>query len=153
MSCSSATTCSVPFSSPPETTRRPGRIRMSPSLQAILTKVIGVACAIMMVTSLSVIAVQRAEHRPGTQVATKGANSGDNGYTAGDAGGGPGGGTDASGNGATAAGPGGSTSAGGTGATAGRTGPGATGGGTAGSGPAAQTQAGGQCKDYNPDQG
>jgi ABC-type branched-subunit amino acid transport system substrate-binding protein len=127
---------------------------MNPTMQAILTKAIGVACAIMMVTSLSVIAVQRAEHRPGTQVAAKGSNSGGDGYTPGDANGPSGNGSDTSGGSANAAAAGGSTSAGGGAAAAGHTGPGATsGGGTAASGAAAQTQTGGQCQDYNPDQG
>ena len=127
---------------------------MNPKMQAIMTKVIGVACAVMLVTSLSVIAVQRAEHRPGTQVAAKGGGNGDNSSNGGT-------GTDASANGtadasgtgsAAAASGGGGTSGGGTTATGGRTGTGSTGGSTA-SGPAAQTQASGQCKDYNPDQG
>jgi|SRR5947209_4864521 len=125
---------------------------MNPKMQAILSKVIGVACAVMMVTSLSVIAVQRANHRPGTQVAAKGGNSGGDGTTAGDASTASGGGTDTSGG--SASGPtssGGGTSGGGTTA-GGKSGSGGSAPGAA-SGPAAQTQTGGQCKDYNPDQG
>src|SRR3954464_6464805 len=124
---------------------------MNPKMQAILSKVIGVACAVMMVTSLSVIAVQRADHRPGTQVAAQGSNSGGGGTTAGDAGS-PSGGTDASG--ASASGPsssGGGAAAGG--GTAAASKPGSGPAAAKGAGPAAQAQTGGQCKDYNPDQG
>jgi len=63
---------------------------MNPTMQAILSKVIGVACAVMLVTSLSVIAVQRADHRPGTTVAAKGTNNGGGGSNANDSTGGSG---------------------------------------------------------------
>src|SRR5437764_4203442 len=113
---------------------------MNPTMQAILSKVIGVACAVMMVTSLSVIAVQRANHRPGTQVAAKGSNPGGDGTTAGDASTASGGGTDTSGG--SASGPtssGGGTSGGG-GTTAGGKAGSGTATGPASGGPAAQTQ-------------
>src|SRR4051794_5169656 len=130
---------------------------MNPSLQAILNKVIGVACAVMLVTSLSVIAVQRAEHRPGTTVAAKGAANGGDGFTAGDSGGGSGpakasGDRATAGSNTAAASNGGGSGGGGTAGAAAK--PGATagsGGGAAAAGP--QAASGGQCKDYNPDQG
>lgn len=132
---------------------------MNLSIHPLLSKIAGVCCAVMAVASLSVIAVQRAEHRPGKVVSTAaGVNSGGNGYTAGD--GSSGGGTAAGPDGSAAAGGAASTSGAGGGSSA--SGRSAANGGTARAGSAATGASGGataadtgggQCTDANPDQG
>ena len=129
---------------------------MNPRLHPLLSKIAAVGCAAMTVASLSVIAVQRAEHRPGRTVnVAAGSGAGNGNYGAGSSGAGSAGGADVNG-GSGPATAGGSTAAGGTGG--GTTGPagntgrgGAT--GTALSGGATGGGVGGGCTDANPDQG
>src|SRR4051794_23812648 len=132
---------------------------MNSNLHSILSKIAAVSCAVMMVATLSVIAVKRAEHRPAQTVAAGSAKSGDsvsagsNGDTTGTTvAGGP---QAAAGSGPAASGPtagapaAGTPQAGGGGGSAAAK-PGAAAGPAAG--PAAAPAAGG-CTDANPDQG
>src|SRR5947209_223948 len=134
---------------------------MNSNLHSILSKIAAVSCAVMMVATLSVIAVKRAEHRPAQTVAAGSSKGGSDGFTAGSNGGDTTGTTVAGGQQATAgSGPAGSgptagspaagtPQAGGGGGSAAAK-PGAAAGPA--SGPAATPAAGG-CTDANPDQG
>ena len=135
---------------------------MNPTLHPLFAKLAAIGCAVMAVASLSVIAVQRAEHRPGrVSSVAAGGNSATGGDGAGGGsanGSGGGDGSTTGGPGGTSSGPGGSATgangaagAGGAAGTAGRGAGGSSLAGPGGSGPA--SAGGGQCTDANPDQG